>query len=43
MIIIRLKTFPKRLLHSIFLIDKNFLDDFDENFSKIINSLELNI
>ena len=42
-LIIRLKTFPKRLLHSIFLIDKNFLDDFDENFSKIINSLELNI
>ncbi len=38
-LIVRLKSFPKQLLKSINLIDKTFLDDFQEQFSRIINEI----
>jgi predicted nucleotidyltransferase component of viral defense system len=39
-LIIRLKSFPKELLHEIKIIDRNFLDDFDIEFPKIIYEIE---
>jgi len=39
-LIIRLKTFPSELLKNIKLIDKNFLDNFDEEFKRVINDIE---
>ena len=39
-LIIRLKAFPSELLKNIKLIDKNFLDNFDEEFKKVINDIE---
>jgi len=39
-LIIRLKTFPPELLKKIKIIDKNFLDNFDEEFKKVINDIE---
>lgn len=38
-LIVRLKTFPKIHLKSIKLIDKSFLDDYDENYINIINEI----
>ena len=39
-LIIRLKAFPSELLKNIKLIDKNFLDNFDEEFKRVINDIE---
>ncbi|MBT5935155.1 nucleotidyl transferase AbiEii/AbiGii toxin family protein [Sulfurimonas sp.] len=39
-LIIRLKSFPKELLHEIKIIDRNFLNDFDIEFPKIIYEIE---
>ena len=38
-LIIRLKTFPRNLLKNIKLLDKNFLNDFDETYEKIIDEI----
>lgn len=42
-LIIRLKTFPRNLLKNIKLLDKEFLNDFDEIYIKIINEIMQNI
>ena len=42
-LIIRLKTFPRNLLKNIKLLDKDFLNDFDEIYIKIINEIMQNI
>ena len=42
-LIIRLKSFPSNLLNSIKLIDAQFLDNFENDFSKIIDNLSLHI
>ncbi len=42
-LIIRLKTFPVYLLKSINLIDRDFLDDFKEEFDLVIKKIEDNI
>jgi predicted nucleotidyltransferase component of viral defense system len=39
-LLIRLKSFPKELLKSINLIDKDFLNDFDKNYPKILEKIE---
>ena len=39
-LLIRLKTFPSELLKKIKLIDEHFLDDFDEEFKKIVGKIE---
>ncbi len=39
-LIVRLKSFPHRLLDSINLIDKHFLDKFEDEFPKIIKKIE---
>ena len=39
-LIIRLKSFPKELLHEIKIIDRNFLNDFDIELPKIISEIE---
>ena len=39
-LIIRLKSFPKRLLGEIYMIDKDFLDNFEEGFQDIIKNIE---
>lgn len=38
-LIIRLKSFPKELLSEIKVVDSRFLDDFDREFPKIIDTL----
>lgn len=38
-LVVRLKSFPKELLKEIKIIDKNFLDDFDTYFPKIIKEI----
>lgn len=38
-LIIRLKSFPKELLNEIKIIDSNFLNDFDNSYSKIIDAI----
>lgn len=38
-LIIRLKSFPKELLEEIKIIDYTFLDNFENDFSKIINEI----
>lgn len=42
-LLIRLVSFPKELLSSIKLIDKTFLDNFDEDFQKIIKEIKESI
>lgn len=42
-LIIRLKTFPRNLLKNIKLLDKNFLNDFDETYKKILNEIIRNV
>ena len=39
-LIVRLKSFPHRLLDSINLIDEHFLDKFEDEFPKIIKKIE---
>jgi len=39
-LIIRLKTFPKKLFNEIKIIDKTFLDNFDVDFKKIIDEID---
>jgi predicted nucleotidyltransferase component of viral defense system len=38
-LVIRLKSFPRKLLKNINIIDKNFLNDFDKDFDKIIEEI----
>ena len=38
-LIVRLKSFPHRLLGSINLIDEKFLDSFQDNFSDLIEEI----
>jgi len=38
-LIVRLKSFPKELLHNIKIIDETFLDDFDTEFKIIIDEI----
>ncbi|NLO18172.1 MAG: hypothetical protein GX118_08290, partial [Arcobacter butzleri] len=38
-LLVRMVSFPKELLNSIKLIDKTFLDNFDEDFPKIIKEI----
>jgi len=42
-LIIRLKTFPSELLKNIRLKDESFLDDFEKEFPKIIETIDNNI
>jgi len=39
-LILRLKTFPIKLLKNINLIDKSFLDNFEFEYQKIIENIE---
>ncbi len=39
-LLVRLKSFPKELLQDIKIIDKTFLDNFDDDFLKIIKEIE---
>lgn len=39
-LIVRLKTFPRALLKHIFLIDPDFLENFSEEFEKVIAKIE---
>jgi len=39
-LIIRLKTFPKKLLNNILLTDKKFLDNFDGQYQSLIKNIE---
>jgi predicted nucleotidyltransferase component of viral defense system len=39
-LIIRLKSFPKKLLHEINIIDKKILDNFEDEFKNVIKNIE---
>ena len=39
-LIIRLKSFPKKLLHEIKIVDKDFLHDFETEFKNVIKNIE---
>ena len=39
-LIVRLKSFPKKLLQGIKIIDATFLDDFEKDFPKIIDEIK---
>jgi len=39
-LIIRLKSFPPQLLQSIRLVDKTFLDNFENEFPQIIETIQ---
>ena len=39
-LIIRLKSFPKNLLNEINIIDKHFLNNFEDEFKDVIKNIE---